>query len=156
MRKIINNLLLPVIALLFSACTNNTVFNEQSTLPEAGWSKDSTYAFSYLSADTLSTYTVLMNIRHNKEYQYQNFWLFIDYENPDKSIKHDTIECYLADNAGKWFGSGIGGLRQMSVLIDTAIVFNQAGTYQIELRQAMRDSVLVGINDIGLEIIKKQ
>ncbi len=145
---------LPVFYLLLSACTNNSVFDEQRTLPKEGWHKDSACVFLVPIQDTISTYSVFVNIRNNKDYKYQNFWLFVNCENPDKTTKQDTIECYLADNEGKWLGSGIGSLRQISVLLDSAFVFNQAGTYQISLQQAMRDTTLVGINDIGLEIIK--
>jgi gliding motility-associated lipoprotein GldH len=145
---------LPMLCLLLNACTNNTVFNEQRTLLENGWHKDSACVFVVPVEDTTSTYSVLIDIRNNTDYKYQNFWLFVNYQNPDKTTKHDTIECYLADNEGKWLGSGIGSLRQMSVLVDSAFVFNQAGTYQISIQQAMRDTTLAGINDIGLEIIK--
>ncbi len=143
-----------VSSIVLFSCTNEIVFNEQRTLPANGWHKDSVLVFSVPITDTMSSYSMLMDIRNNKNYKYQNFWLFLDYVNPDKITKHDTIECYLANNEGKWMGAGVGALRQMSVLLDSAFVFNRTGTYQIFIRQAMRDTTLIGINDIGLEIIK--
>ena len=66
----------------------------------------------------------------------------------------DTINFYLADQRGKWLGSGVGSVFEMPVLYQQSIRFPKAGNYRYELSHGMRDSVLIGINDIGLRVEK--
>jgi gliding motility-associated lipoprotein GldH len=126
-----------------------------SLLPKAGWNKDSVARFSVDITETGMPCNVLVNIRHNNTYPYQNFWLFIATTSPDGKTTQDTIECYLTDNRGKWLGSGLSSVYNMPVLFKPNTVL-KPGKYTFAIRQGMRDDVLTGITDIGIEIRKKQ
>lgn len=139
---------------LLASCSKQSVYNEYKELPASGWSKDSTACFNVPITDTQQDYRVLVNVRNRGDYQTQNLWLFVSYQAPDKSIKKDTLECYLADNKGKWLGSGFGSMYDMPVLYIKNMKFAKAGNYKFCIKHGMRDSSLVGINDIGLEIQK--
>ena len=69
-------------------------------------------------------------------------------------IQKDTIECFLADEFGKWLGTGAGALKEMPVLYRQQVIFPDSGIYQMKIGQGMRDSILVGINDIGIRVEK--
>ncbi len=155
MNKAYYILLLGFFSLFFvSACSkNDTVFSAYNELPPQGWHKDSIAVFE-VTLNEEANYTVFVNVRNSANFKTQNLWLFIDYEQPDKTIKKDTVEFYLADNGGRWLGSGFGSLYEMKVAFLPKINFSQKGSYQFQVKQAMRDTVLVGINDIGLEIVK--
>jgi gliding motility-associated lipoprotein GldH len=73
---------------------------------------------------------------------------------PDSVLIKDSIECYLADKRGKWLGTGIGSVLEMPVLYQQKVKFSKVGIYQYKIVHGMRDSVLIGINDIGMRVEK--
>lgn len=142
------------ISLLFVGCTSNDVFFQYKSVAPHGWNKDSLYSFDIHITDTLSAYNVYVNIRNRDEYPYQNLWLFLNKTTPDKNQAKDSIECYLADQHGKWLGSGVGSIKEMPVLYQQNVHFNKVGIYHYEIVHGMRDSILIGINDIGMRVEK--
>ena len=95
-----------------------------------------------------------MNVRNVGEYPYQNLWLFLSKTSPNNIQISDSIECYLADKRGKWLGSGVGSMYEMSILYQENVHFDAAGTYSYKIVHGMRDVVLIGINDIGMRVEK--
>ena len=150
-----NRLLLAIfVSLTFAACKNNDVFFQYKAVNAKGWNKDSLYTFDIQITDTTSTYNVYVNVRNRGEYPYQNLWLFLDKTSPDKVQMKDSIECYLADQRGKWLGSGIGSVMEMPILYQENVRFNKSGMYRYKIIHGMRDTTLAGINDIGMRIEK--
>ena len=120
----------------------------------SGWSKDSLFVFDIPVKDSVATFNIYVNIRNRGEYPYQNLWLFLEKITPDSTISCDTIEFYLANNHGKWLGKGIGSTFEMPVFYQQNIKFQATGTYRYKISHGMRDSVLVGINDVGMRLEK--
>jgi len=150
-----NRLLLAIfVSLTFAACKNNDFFFQYKAVNAKGWNKDSLYTFDIQITDTTSTYNVYVNVRNRGEYPYQNLWLFLDKTSPDKVEMKDSIECYLADQRGKWLGSGIGSVMEMPILYQENVRFNKSGMYRYKIVHGMRDTTLTGINDIGMRIEK--
>ena len=150
-----NRLLLATfISLLTIACSSNDVFFQYKAVTPKGWNKDSLYTFDVKITDTVSAYNVYVNVRNRGEYPYQNLWLFLDKTSPDKIQVKDSVECYLADQRGKWLGSGIGSVMEMPILYQQNAHFKKAGIYHYKIVHGMRDSVLIGINDIGMRFEK--
>jgi len=147
-------LLATFITLLIVGCTSNDVFFQYKAVNSQGWSKDSLYAFYIPIKDTSATYNIYVNVRNRGEYPYQNLWLFLSKSTPDKVQSKDSIECYLADNRGKWLGTGLGSVLEMPILYQQNVRFSKAGTYRYKIVHGMRDSILTGINDIGMRIEK--
>lgn len=143
-----------VMLLTMVGCNPNDIFFQYSHVSDNGWSKDSCYVFRVAVTDTLTDYNVYVNIRNRGEYPYQNLWLFLKTINPDGAHTKDSIECYLADQRGKWLGSGVGSVVEMPVIFRQKIRFPKAGVYRFDIGHGMRDSILYGINDIGLRVEK--
>ena len=143
-----------IISLFAVACTSNDVYFQYKSITTKGWSKDSIYSFDIPISDTIALYNVYVNIRNRGEYPYQNLWLFLSKTTPDKIQSKDSIECYLADQRGKWLGSGIGSIMEMPVLYQQNVRFKSKGTYHYKIVHGMRDSILTGINDIGMRVEK--
>ncbi|MBN2766133.1 MAG: gliding motility lipoprotein GldH [Paludibacteraceae bacterium] len=136
------------------ACVSKDVFFQYEKIPTEGWHQDSAMHFSVVMRDTIGKYNMYVNVRNRGEYPHQNLWLFIEQQNPDSSVTTDTINFYLADERGKWLGSGVGSVFEMPVLYRQQIQFPDSGAYHFSFRQGMRDSVLIGLNDLGLRIEK--
>ena len=142
------------ISIMAVACTSNDVYFQYNPVALKGWSKDSLYGFDIPITDTAALYNVYVNVRNRGEYPYQNLWLFLNKTTPDKIQSKDSIECYLADQRGKWLGSGLGSIMEMPVLYQQNVRFKTKGTYHYRIVHGMRDTVLIGINDIGMRVEK--
>lgn len=141
-----------ILALLFlSACSGNIVYSHFSPMNSNEWHMDSAVCFDYQIENADASYSIILYVRHTERYPYQNMWLFV--ENADKT---DTIEFYLADDRGRWLGDQHHGFIEMPVLLEDAKQFADTGVYHLSVRQGMRDEVLRGISDIGLEISKNE
>ena len=90
------------------ACTNNDVYIKYQSIPLKGWNKDSICSFNIPVNNVSTSYNIYINIRNRGEYPHQNLWLFIRQTTLDSVITNDTINFYLADQRGKWLGSGVG------------------------------------------------
>ena len=143
-----------LISLTLLSCNSNDVFLSYKTIPLKGWGKDSLLTFDVAIKDTNAIYNLYVNVRNRGEYPYQNLWFFLSKKTPDNVLSKDSIECYLADKRGKWLGTGIGSVLEMPVLFQQKVKFNKAGIYQYKIAHGMRDSVLIGLNDIGFRVEK--
>lgn len=147
-------LLLLLLPFLIVSCNGNDVFVGFKPIASKGWSKDSVYTFDVKILDTLATYNVYVNVRNKGDYPYQNLWIFVQKLSPDSVIVNDSIECYLADQRGKWLGRSAGSLFEMPILYQQNVHFSKVGNYHYTLLQGMRDTLLVGVNDIGMRVEK--
>lgn len=111
------------------------------------------YFFSFEIKDTSHAYDLTLEIRNNNLYPYRNLWIVCSEDRPIGPIIRDTIECTLANEYGKWKGSGIS-LFQTSVPLRKNFRFTHKGLYTLGFRQIMRDDKLKGIQEIGLRIVQ--
>ena len=142
--------LLMVLTVL-SACRSDVVYCCFYPMESNEWHVDSVKRFEYTITDNQADYNLVVYVRHNERYPYQNMWLFFG-----DSQQRDTIEFYLADDRGQWLGNTHNGFIEMPVLLEEKMHYRDTGTYYLELQHGMRDSLLRGITDIGLEIRKNE
>lgn len=132
-----------------SACTHDIVYSQFQPIPSAQWHVDSIVHFDYTIDDATDSYRMLVYVRHTERYPYQNMWLFIN-----DGIRRDTIEFYLADDRGIWLGNKHHGFIEMPVLFEENKQFADTDTYSLDIAHGMRDSLLRGVMDVGVEIIR--
>ncbi|MPM80640.1 Gliding motility lipoprotein GldH [bioreactor metagenome] len=146
--------LLPVVVLisLVAGGCDDSLYNKMKEIPDARWDMNYPAKFDVEVSDTAALYDFYVLIRHNTDYTYSNLYTFVTTTMPGDSISRDTIEFILATPDGQWIGEGSSHLRTDEVLISRKFVFPKAGLYSFEFQQAMRDSVLEGITDIGIRI----
>ena len=151
MRNSIIILLLMVSAWVFTACQRNIVYSQFCSIPSGEWAIDDVAQFDYSIADAELPFCMVIYVRHTERYPYQNMWLFVD-----DGYGQDTIEFYLADDRGQWLGDKHHGFIEMPVLYEVANQFPDTGTYHLTIQHGMRDSLLRGVTDVGLEIARVQ
>ena len=147
--------LLTVLTLSLTACRNDIVYSRfvsvshpDETIPSLGdWHVDSVVCFDYQIPDKKADYRMILYVRHTERYPYQNMWLFVD-----NGVRRDTIEFYLADDRGQWLGNRHHGFVEMPVLLEDHYRFPDTGMYHMAVQHGMRDSMLRGVTDVGLEI----
>lgn len=144
---------LAFIFLLFTlGCSRNMIYDEQFSFEENEWKAGNFVRFSFEVPDTVTPCNLYLLVRNTTDYPYANLYLFLHTILPDSSVAADTLDVPLAATDGKWLGKGIGKYRDNKILIRPAFRFPKAGTYHMEIEQAMREKELSGISAIGLSI----
>ena len=149
--KVIGYWIMVIGCLAFTSCQKDIVYSQFVSIPSGKWSSDELANFDYTISDKDANYRMLIYVRHTEQYPYQNMWLF-----EDNGARRDTIEFYLADDRGQWLGDRHHGFIEMPVLFEQNYHFPDTGSYFMAIQQGMRDSVLRGVMDIGLEIVKNE
>ncbi|MDR2056974.1 MAG: gliding motility lipoprotein GldH [Dysgonamonadaceae bacterium] len=147
---------IPLWSLLFFGvtCAREEIFSEFHSFREAEWVRNEKVHFEIEINDNTPNYEVLLEIRNNNNYPFQNIWLFIDITTPAGQQRTDTVNIELADVYGKWYGRGIS-LYTYSVPFEQNVRYPLPGIYTYSIRQGMREEVLKGISDIGLTVKNK-
>ena len=145
-------ILLFCLPILFFSCNTKDVYHTFNHIPERGWDKRVIERFSPVIEDTISTYDIDLSLRYTNDYNYRNLWLFITCEAETGEEFTDTLNCVLADEYGKWLGSGWGASYQQTISYKTDFNFPRKGRYSISVQQGMRDDVIPGITEVGIKI----
>jgi gliding motility-associated lipoprotein GldH len=137
---------------LFSACDKNIVFTDSTAIPDELWSLDNVPVFSPVITDTVNSNNIFITIRTGSSYSFRNIWLFVTTTSPAGISITDTLQYYLADEKGKWYGKGFGDIHELNLPYKTNVYFPKTGKYIFKIRHGMRSENLKGIYDIGLRI----
>lgn len=143
------------------SCDSSGVFDQYKSLKGSSWSMDEPVVFEFQIQDTLSKNDLFINIRNNADYSYSNLFIIthLDFPNGKKIV--DTLEYEMADNKGRFLGSGISEIKESKLFYKEGKVFEASGDYKISIKQAMRSNGSVegikelnGITDVGFRIEK--
>ena len=159
MRKSFYILLIAAAASLLSACSHDIVYSRFVPISTEEWTTDSVLRFDYTIQDAAADYRIIVYVRHSERYPYQNMWLFCSFGTPLDSVTlwhNDTIEFYLADDRGQWLGNKAISYMEMPVLFAQNYRFHREGEYQFTITQAMRETLLRGVSDVGLIVRKSE
>ena len=128
--KIVNIISLLVVGIfLLVSCNNSRVYNKYNDIENHIWDKDSVCFFSFNAEDTINHYDILLNIRHNSEFRFQNLWLFTISTDPNGNIAKDTLECYLYNQLGSPLGQDYFFVYEMPLLYMQNIKFPIKGEF---------------------------
>ncbi len=139
-------------AILFSSCDKSRVYEKDVKIPKFEWDMNNPLTFEVPITDTISSYNMYFNIRNASGYSFSNLFLFFTVRAPDGKRERDTVEIKLADETGRWLGSGLGDIWDNKVLFKENFRFPVSGTYFFEMEQAMRVNPLLYIMDAGIRI----
>lgn len=146
-----------ILTIIYTSCDNREVYYHFEEIKNAEWAQNDTLFFDVDSTSyQLNTpYKMSIEITNNVNYSYQNIWLFIqaNLEN-DSTFTNISKEYRLADEFGKWNGSGFGSLFQLSLPFDE-VVFKEKRNYRFKIEHGMQDEKLIGIEKVGLKISKE-
>ncbi|NND94815.1 MAG: gliding motility lipoprotein GldH [Flavobacteriales bacterium] len=144
---------LVTLTLFVSSCDQEQFFFEAKVIEQGEWPLDYSPFFSFNTTDTSSYLDFYLDIRNNEKYRYRNIYTFIDMTFPNGRQLKDTIHFpNMATSDGAWTGKGIGGSYDNSILYKSRKKLPLPGDYKIKVTHAMRDTVLVGIEKVGIHI----
>ena len=145
------------LSLLLLVCCNTNTESSYSVFEEDSWHADSIITLSHSVVDTITKQNMYLKIRHTTDFEYQNIFLFVDFQE-----KRDTIEVTLSEKNGKWLGSGFGDIKEVEYCFAKEIIFNSKKISNVTVEQAMRfgdQSVITnlkGIIALGINIKKSE
>jgi len=153
MKKLALFLLLTII--IFS-CKNDTVYEKYYAIEDATWHAGNILKYEVQVKDTLTSNDIYIETRHLGNYPLSNLYLFITTTAPTGRYIKDTVEIFLADNKGKWYGRGFGDIYSHTHPYKRNVRFPYTGIYSFEIQHGMRVEELPGIEDIGLRIEQRE
>ena len=150
--KTLRYIILLFIVSALGACDKQTVYHAFQSIPQEGWKRQDTLLFNVAVPDSQTYYKLIVEIRNRSTYPYQNINLSVCYDSPElKKLQTDTLTAVLADKEGIWKGDGWGGLYQ-SAFPAGNIKIGKPGDYLFKVAYTLPDSLLPGINDVGIKL----
>ena len=150
-------LLCTLLGFAYTSCDNQEIYYHFHEIKNAEWAQNDTLFFDIDSTlfELNTPYRLSLELTNNVNYPYQNIWLFVQTNLDSDSTFTDISNEYLvADEFGKWKGSGFGSLYQLSLPMNN-IVFKEKRNYRIKVEHGMQDEPLVGIEKVGIKISKE-
>jgi gliding motility-associated lipoprotein GldH len=156
--KIKNSLLFIFTALIIISCDKKSVFDEYKSVGNA-WHKDSIITFKLPNLDSEKSYNLFVNVRDNNDYPFENLFLIVSLEHPNKKILIDTLEYKMANPDGTLMGDGFTDVKESKLFYKEKVAFKQKGDYKIHIQQAVRQTGkiegvddLKGITEVGFRV----
>ena len=156
--KIKNSILFILVLFLVISCDKTRVFDEYKSVGN-NWHKDSIVTFELPKLDAKKSYGLYVNIRDNDSYPFNNLFLIVSLEHPNRKIKVDTLEYQMANPDGTLLGDGFSDIKENKLFYKDKVNFTQKGVYKIHIKQATRQTgkiegvtSLPGITDVGFRI----
>jgi gliding motility-associated lipoprotein GldH len=140
--------------ILLSSCNSNVVYTNSLAMAAKTWELMNVASFRVSINDTINSNNVKFTIRTGSSYPFRNIYLFISTTSPDGKNITDTLEYYLADEKGKWYGKGFGDIHELNLPYKSNVFFPLKGTYLFKIQHGMRTEDLKGVYDFGLRIEK--
>ena len=151
-----------IVLILISSCNNSSFLSEYKPINKNKWHKDSIVIVDFNIKDTLSNNAIYINLRNNKDYNFNNIFLIVSVDYPNKTKVIDTLEYKMTNERGVFLGTGFTDIKENKLEFKDSTIFPTKGIYKFSIQQAMRingneDGVeyLEGITDVGIKIEKK-
>ena len=147
-------LFLSSLYLLLASCNSNVIYTDSVAIKDNKWQLMETPVFKVPINDTLNSNNLFFTIRTGSDYPFRNIFLFVTATSPDGNNLTDTLQYYLADDKGKWYGKGFGNINELKLPYKSNVFFPARGEYLFKIQHGMRTEELQGVYDIGLRIEK--
>jgi len=97
-------------------------------------------------------YNLHLLVTHSKEYDYENVYMKIHTKFPTKDKREEQITIQLANKRGEWEGKCNSSSCTVKVFLLESFKFPEKGDYTFSFEQFTRDSELVGIEKLHLQL----
>lgn len=139
--------------LSLTGCNPDVLVDQYHSLPESGWHYKNIVKDTF-QPETNYHYQLYANVRINGDYGYSNLYTRLTIIAPDSATTKEVLNLRLAENSGKWLGSGIGDIITFQIPILDKKSFKQKGTYTVKLEQFMRLENLPNVVSVGIKVQK--
>jgi len=156
--KIQNSILFVLMVFFAISCDKKLVFDEYKSIGNS-WHQDSILTFKLPKLENEKRYNLFLNVRDNNDYPFDNLFLIVSLEQPNKKVIVDTLEYKMANPDGTLMGEGFTDIKESKLFYKENVSFNQKGKYKIHVQQAVRQTGKIagvenlnGITEIGFRV----
>lgn len=147
-------ILFSLLTVTLISCSDVPYYEKVYSFDNNEWKQDQKAVFRINIDDTSSVYRFVLTLRTTSEYKYSNAWLFWNSETPLKEKVKEPFEMKITSPDGNWIGKNSG------TIVENQLSFAERkigipGEYIFTIEQAVTESVLDNVLDIGLSIYKK-
>jgi gliding motility-associated lipoprotein GldH len=139
--------------IICSSCTEDRYYESNYDFKNRTWEIEHTAQFSFEIDSIDVPYQLLLNIRNTMDYPFRN--LYIKYKLKDSTflVEDKLMNVQLFESkTGKPFGDRQSEIYSHQIILQDSVFFQKKGTYQIELKQYMREEELEGIVSAGIRL----
>ena len=156
--KIKNSIWFLLVVLLVISCDKKRVFDEYKSVGNS-WNKDSIITFKLPKFDPSKKYNMFVNVRDNNDFPFNNLFLIVSLEQPNKKVLVDTLEYQMANTDGTLLGDGFSDVKENKLFYKENVDFKVKGIYKVHIQQATRQTGKVagvdnlkGITEVGFRV----
>jgi len=165
MPKKTNIILVTVLLLvLVLSCDSKAVFDEYKAVSNA-WNIGNELTYTFEAPDTTNNYNLFVNLRNNKDYEFNNLYVITSLEYPNGKTYIDTLEYRMAAPDGSLLGTGFSDIKENKLWYKghkDVFKFSEVGSYTFKVQQAMRKygaveglQDLQGVTEVGFRVEKQ-
>ncbi|MEO0733012.1 MAG: gliding motility lipoprotein GldH [Bacteroidota bacterium] len=147
--------LLPL-CLFLTACGPATLYEAEHALPDKGWTYGDVTAFTFTVTDTTQAYDLFLNVTHQPDFAYQNFYVLLYASLPSGTVDTQRVSLQLAGDFGSWLGDCGSSGCTLEIPILENVTYRVAGEYGLRVEQFSRDNPLAGVNAVGMIVQERQ
>jgi gliding motility-associated lipoprotein GldH len=137
---------------LISGCGPDYLYRKNFELPPSGWTYADTLDFPITIEDTTRLYNLDLELRHTREYPFENLYVQIHTNFPGGKRLSRRLSLELADDAGLWQGDCGRHSCKITIPLQQGAFFNVPGEYLFTLEQFMRRDSLPGLESIEFKV----
>lgn len=153
--KIRNFILFSILITGLISCSETPYYEKVYSFDNNEWKQDQKSVFKVSIDDTSSVYRFVLTLRTTSEYKYSNIWLFWNSETPLKEKVREPFEMKIANPDGSWTGKNSGTVVENQLTFASKKIA-VPGEYIFTIEQAVTESVLDDVLDIGLSVYKER
>lgn len=138
--------------------SSRVAYSRFVSLNPAGW-ENSEYCVYRMAdasdrtfADTTARYDIIVTVRHNTRYPFNNLWLVLESATPADSVKSSKVNLRLAGGSGTWRGHSMQGIYEFSDTVARNVSLTRDNV--LSLRHDMPEPEIAGLLDMGLTIVR--
>lgn len=136
------------------SCNNGVIYKEYKEINPLGWGYNDDISFSIPIEKAPINYNLELDVKHKDDYPYQNIYVRIATTPPNDTTIEKTVSLELTNHNSLWTGDCSGGSCKLNILLQDHAYFKEKGDYQIKISQFTRDSILVGVEGIGIKLVE--
>jgi gliding motility-associated lipoprotein GldH len=140
------------LSLLLTSCGPDFLLNEEQEVLSEFWQYDDMKSFDVAIDDISLKYNLHFLVTHSKEYDYENVYMKIHTKFPTKDKREEQITIQLANKRGEWVGKCNSLSCTVKVYLLEGFMFPEEGDYTFSFEQFTRDSELMGIEKLQLQL----
>lgn len=140
--------------ILFASCKEEELYFQYQKVEKGEWYRDSVLIFSMdtIKANEKGKYNISLELTTSLQYPFSNIQLRVDHNLNDSIISSDTVRYIIADEHGKWHGTGVGSLRQLSIPFKSGIWLDSTRDYELRVFHLVKANPLKGVEKLGVRV----